>query len=853
MAATNRGKPPAAPRTVNVQKFAESRGLELESLQSLVANRLNNDFRSQRNGRKRTTGHDDRLAKKNDRKRKRQAGSRGSSGQVEEQKRVSRRVRRRMELRDNPVDGFSTSGDGSKRLRTHVWHAKRFTMTQLWGFNLPLGLQGRGRGSRALLKWYKRGTLVHDASYYTCVELKGSEASLLSVLKMVLVPPSETMPKDDCPVLAGAICGNAMLHHVELPSPQAIAPVTYMWRPIQPQEIRSNEHCDREGCDDSNCPKDHSSHRQLWIWLHASVVDEGFEALKVACSKLINETGNVITMSSLGGKLTKFQVMGSKVGQLLRRVLEVVGSDNGRQLHTCSVLKPHSCPHQMKPLELETEDKSVSHSIISLTVRDPRDISVCTNVLASEGDSLEPSLRKKPGVEDEGQIADPEILDNCGSFEFSSLNIARDTFTNKTLWDTKNGVDPPVDEHSLSAEKHSLQLASYSIADLSSKASVDLAKLKQPRSCSIMLIKDATNGGLHTGWTIILPVSWAKTFWIPLILNGAHAIGLREKHWIASEVGLPFFPWDFPDCNAYASYKAAEAAKLNLEADRRPLAVSPIRVPIQTPWNCVQLALDADFSKPVPSNSTKNIPEAIVVHDDLSGKLDKAASDSIQQNHDATRFPGTVARTSSELVSFADQNIGQNFPLFPFSMNKNRLSDWELSENIDQAQNGFAPQEKNRNLFFVRVTLHAFKEGVFEEGAVVCAPSPADVQSWKSSFCSVIVHKTEMCSFHSIAWMLPSGHWALQIPEDPDLLRTHRWPVGFVTTGFVRGSKKVAACAFCDASLLGLMRREQWRNIPAKNRKRDIYVLVRNLRSNTYRLAIANVVLEHQESDAGLM
>lgn len=32
-----------------------------------------------------------------------------------------------------------------------------------------------------------------------------------------------------------------------------------------------------------------------------------------------------------------------------------------------------------------------------------------------------------------------------------------------------------------------------------------------------------------------------------------------------------------------------------------------------------------------------------------------------------------------------------------------------------------------------------------------------------------------------------SGKWKLQIPQDPATRESHRWPVGFVTTGFTRG------------------------------------------------------------------
>jgi len=40
----------------------------------------------------------------------------------------------------------------------------------------------RGRGSRALLKWFKHGVLIHDASYHVAVQLEGPEVGVPSSL-----------------------------------------------------------------------------------------------------------------------------------------------------------------------------------------------------------------------------------------------------------------------------------------------------------------------------------------------------------------------------------------------------------------------------------------------------------------------------------------------------------------------------------------------------------------------------------------------------------------------------------------------------------------------------------------------
>lgn len=53
------------------------------------------------------------------------------------------RIRRGIELRSNLEHGYSASRHGTKRLQTHVWHAKSFTMTKLWGLHVPLGVEVR--------------------------------------------------------------------------------------------------------------------------------------------------------------------------------------------------------------------------------------------------------------------------------------------------------------------------------------------------------------------------------------------------------------------------------------------------------------------------------------------------------------------------------------------------------------------------------------------------------------------------------------------------------------------------------------------------------------------------------------
>ena len=66
-------------------------------------------------------------------------------------------------------------------------------------------------------------------------------------------------------------------------------------------------------------------------------------------------------------------------------------------------------------------------------------------------------------------------------------------------------------------------------------------------------------------------------------------------------------------------------------------------------------------------------------------------------------------------------------------------------------------------------------------------------------------------------------------------------------------SKKLKAEALCEAILLARLREEQWNEMPMKERRKEIYVLVRNLRSTAYRLALATIILEQQEEDVEFM
>jgi len=102
------------------------------------------------------------------------------------------------------------------------------------------------------------------------------------------------------------------LHQVGGPISPPIAPVTYIWQPISQQNISTqldernhytsfgqNGINNVELCEKSDKMKHGSSYRHLWVWIHASAFEEGFDNLKIACQKEVHFLSQLLTYSFL--------------------------------------------------------------------------------------------------------------------------------------------------------------------------------------------------------------------------------------------------------------------------------------------------------------------------------------------------------------------------------------------------------------------------------------------------------------------------------------------------------------------------------------------------------------------------
>ncbi|KAL1318119.1 hypothetical protein AAHE18_15G183100 [Arachis hypogaea] len=789
-----------ATRKINVQKFAESRAYELESLQSVIADRIKGDYRSQRNKRRRTSSFNSKAGTR----RKRQ-----KLGTDEIKKLPSRRMRRRYELKMNFDSGFSTSGDGIKRLRTHVWHTKQFTMTKLWGYYLPLALQGS----------------KHFFFQNTSLVLKKLSVNVMFDIKSFFVRTNLMLTKDT----NGPILSRKLTLVVNLVNPCWTDKVIYfsislfpffgatflfprdrvgMYNPIILEDAREK----LLGKLRIKCwnlmGKGNGIDREIHRPRYDRRMDKGNRdddrdhTEKQKSSVRMEKTGISINCFSLKGELAKLEVIGSGAIQILQKMLHPVTSisDNHSSQKTGSSISYN-------------KDKFSSVAILSLNVKDPRQL--CGKRTIS---SVEPSSAEVVNGAQESIHEELEKTSELASSTWSKLENKQ--YHNNDLWYAKSRrLRTPLAESVICNEKHHKRLTHYCLDDVDSREANSLTEEQCSRSCPILLVKHHRKE-LFRGCSIILPLSWVKAFWIPLISYGAHAIGLQEMHWIAHEMGLPAFLSDFPDCKAYSCFMSAKAAAFDKKANTLNRKINAVET--------------TDVSTLEDLTDLNSLPKKIDSENSL--------------------FDGTVARTGSVLTNFLNETKGGQLSLFPYAADGDeKITKFIKGEvNINPScQNSVISDHR---LCFLRVHLRSFKKGLFEEGAVICAPHPSDTYLLTS------------CIEKSEGFQLPqsalesyfkeehsSKRWEMHVPDDSNAREYHRWPIGFVTSAAVQGSKRLVAGGFCEAVLLANLREDQWKEMPAKRRKNDIYVLVRNLRSVAYRLALASVVLEYQENDTKFM
>lgn len=178
------------PRTISVVEFAESRAFEITAMEKALENSTElagaqRVFQSvPRYMRRRAASHNvKRLPKRLREKALAQIANDPGKPQNKSGKPPSRRQRRRGQI---TAEEFASRQEGKRWLETHVWHAKRMKMLELWGYKLAQ--HPNDKSFRATFRAAKHQCILHDASYHQVVQLTGSVEALRKFLAAVTDP-----------------------------------------------------------------------------------------------------------------------------------------------------------------------------------------------------------------------------------------------------------------------------------------------------------------------------------------------------------------------------------------------------------------------------------------------------------------------------------------------------------------------------------------------------------------------------------------------------------------------------------------------------------------------------------------
>ncbi|XP_033224394.1 ribonucleases P/MRP protein subunit POP1 [Belonocnema kinseyi] len=148
-------------------------------------------------------------------------------------------------------------------LETHIWHAKRFKMTEKWGFKLAE--HPNDKCFKANYRAVAAHSLIQDISYFTCLEISGPLDTLISALAKHSDPSFDFRNES---LINGAKEGAIMFYRKGGFPEFPLGNVNFIWRPRISDE--------RTGSDPNEIS---DSNKTIWLWIHPGSYQEIFHEL----------------------------------------------------------------------------------------------------------------------------------------------------------------------------------------------------------------------------------------------------------------------------------------------------------------------------------------------------------------------------------------------------------------------------------------------------------------------------------------------------------------------------------------------------------------------------------------------
>ncbi|KAJ7505381.1 ribonucleases P/MRP protein subunit POP1-domain-containing protein [Mycena galericulata] len=554
---------------IDVERFAEARAFEIDAMhkamKSASASSTQRVWQTlPRHLRRRAASHDVRRVPLRLRDRARQ-----EMNAVKNKAPARLTPKRGKDKRLSRTETFLKRQRDKSWLETHIWHAKRMRMENMWGYRLAV--TPTEKAFRPSHRASVHGAILHDASYQSIIQLEGPERILRTVLDTCcdLQGPG---PGAKRRFLPGARTLDTHIYEPGLYPFGLIGPATIFWRPVP----TSSKHQVLDVPQDANqapAPPTHAGSqkrskgkgraptfdpdtvlRTVWIRSHPATSEKVFEALRTSASSVLDAARKVaaegtqideigIELEDLSGQINAFEIMGPKANQVLKGALSPVSQDPREDFNK----------FWASMTDLQTSGSIPRGMIIGFKVLDPR--------------LKFPPKNAKPSP----TFASPII--------FPSAALAQ-----SELWEEST--------------RNSLKKPRYKKKDLDERRSKNLVPgtaltpLRQDDRVPVLLIQrsverggSSTDTSLH-GWTVLLPAGWSMPFFSSLTFTGTRVGGQRERQTQAFEAGTGYFPRDYPLCPTYDAYASVREAEERARWERTPPAkrANYARLGTRSPW-----------------------------------------------------------------------------------------------------------------------------------------------------------------------------------------------------------------------------------------------------------------------------
>ncbi|KII86967.1 hypothetical protein PLICRDRAFT_276152 [Plicaturopsis crispa FD-325 SS-3] len=568
------------PTSIDVERFAETRSFEINAMQNAMKSAREASTQRAwqalpRHLRRRAASHDVRRVPARLRGR-----ARAEMDIVK--KKSPAKPKRGAANRVSRTESFLKRQREKTWLETHIWHAKRMPMENLWGYRLAI--TPTEKSFRPSHRASVHGSILHDASYQSLIELKGPEHILRTLLETCCDPQGQG------PGAKRYLTGARVLNtHIYKPGSypfDLIAPITVMWRPSPPvtndsvppkepglaaasqpaQGTASTSKPKRKGKEkeqvaESSPPSAADSPRTVWIFSHPGPYIDVFAALGTSASLAIDaqrqsnasvpETNTVeVEIADLREHVNVFEIMGPRANQIIKGALTPVVDDEREEFKKFWAALT----------DLQTSGSVPRGMVVGFKIYDPR--------------LKFPPKNAKPRTHETGsQQFSPALA------TFPTAAIAR-----SEIWDDEIRTSlkkPRFNKKTLDERRSKLLVPGTALAPLRQDDRVPVLMIQR----SLESTSTTESQPLH-GWTLIIPSGWSMPFFSSLTFTGTRVGGQRERQTQCFESGTLCFPRDYPFTRTHDVFVAEREAEERALWERKPPAkrVNWDKIGTRSPW-----------------------------------------------------------------------------------------------------------------------------------------------------------------------------------------------------------------------------------------------------------------------------